>query len=190
MSCTPEHVKTEEPAQPDEFAWWQEILSLGDAEDGAEPHPDDDLAALEPACPSFENGDRASNEAESFSSAAGEHRGAAHEPERRPRHVQTYTLEKVNELAGALRALPAKDPSERRLDKQAVIRHIVQEITALQVRGYTLEEVARSLTTEGVEVTLPTLKSYLQRARKASAKGVKKGPQRAALPLVLTRGVR
>lgn len=188
MSCTPEHVKTEEP---DESAWWREIWSLGDAEDGAQPLPDDDVAALAHARSIFETGDSASSQAESFSSEAGEKCAAAPSPQGRPsRPGQTYTLEKVNELAGALRAVPAKDPSERRLTKQAVIRHIVQEITALQERGYTLEEVARSLTTGGVEVTTATLKSYLQRIKKASGKGAKKGRRRLALPLVLTRGVR
>jgi hypothetical protein len=78
-----------------------------------------------------------------------------------------YTVEEANEIVEALRALPAKDPSQRRLDKQAVIRHIVEEIKGLQERGYALEEVASILTGKGVELTTPTLKSYLQRARHA-----------------------
>jgi hypothetical protein len=94
---------------------------------------------------------------------------------------RVYTLDEANEIAEALRALPAKDPSQRRLDKQAVIRHIVDEIKALQERGYTLEEVARILTAKDVELTTPTLKSYLQRARHA-LKRARKSPGRT-LPL-------
>jgi len=90
---------------------------------------------------------------------------------------RAYTLEEANEIVEALRALPAKDPSQRRLDKQAVIRHIVDEIKALQERGYALEEVASILTGKGVELTTPTLKSYLQRARQAR-KRARKSPGR------------
>jgi hypothetical protein len=190
MSCTPA-IKTEEPAQPDEFASWQEILSLGDAEDGVEPLPDGDLAALVLASSGDKNGDGASNEAESLSSAAGEERSATPPPRGRPsRPGQTYTLEDANKVAALLRAAPAKDPNKRRMDKQSIVKRVVDEIGALQERGYTLEEVAELLSTGGLKLTLPTLKSYLSRARKASAKGVKKGPERVALPLVLTPGVR
>ena len=56
-----------------------------------------------------------------------------------------YTLETANRLAGELRAMPAKDPSKRRIDKQTVVRHLAEEIVALQERGYTIEEVAESL---------------------------------------------
>jgi hypothetical protein len=41
---------------------------------------------------------------------------------------------------------------------------------ALQQRGYTIEEVAESLRGHGFEITTPTLKNYLQRAKSAVAK--------------------
>jgi hypothetical protein len=90
-----------------------------------------------------------------------------------------YTVESANQLAAELRALPAKDPAQRRLDKQGMVRHIVEAITELQERGYTLEEVAQSLTSKGLEITTPTLKSYLQRVKKASGKGAAKAPRRS-----------
>jgi hypothetical protein len=105
------------------------------------------------------------------------------------RHT-TYTLEKADAILGALRELPPKDPSQRRLDKQAVIRHLVDEITALQKRGYTLEEVAAALTGRGLGITCPTLKNYLQRIRRASAGGARKARARADLPLVLRGRIR
>jgi len=98
-----------------------------------------------------------------------------------PLNRRVYTMDEANSIVEALRALPAKDPSQRRLDKQAVIRHIVDEIKALQERGYALEEVASILTDKGVELTTPTLKSYLQRARHARKRD-RKAPGRT-LPL-------
>jgi hypothetical protein len=47
-----------------------------------------------------------------------------------------YTLETATRLADGLRAMPAKDPSQRRLDKQAMVKHLSGEITALRERGY------------------------------------------------------
>jgi hypothetical protein len=81
-----------------------------------------------------------------------------------------YTLETAHRLAEELRAIPAKDPSQRRLDKQGMVKHLAQEIVALQQRGYTIEEVAESLRGRGLEITTPTLKNYLQRAKSTSGK--------------------
>src|SRR5262252_2637036 len=81
-----------------------------------------------------------------------------------------YTLETATQLAEELRAMPAKDPSQRRLDKQAMVKHLTQEITALQERGYTIEEIAESLRGHGLDITTPTLKNYLQRAKGGGGK--------------------
>lgn len=85
-----------------------------------------------------------------------------------------YTIERLNEVAGMLRALPAIDDSKRKLDKQGAVRHLASEIGALQARGYTVEQVAESLTTAGIEITTPTLKSYLQRIKKPAKKTARK----------------
>jgi hypothetical protein len=84
-----------------------------------------------------------------------------------------YTLESTRRLAEELRAIPPKDPAQRRLDKQAVVRELAEEIIALQNRGYTLEEVAESLRGRGFEITTATLKNYLQRAKSKQGKGPK-----------------
>lgn len=88
-----------------------------------------------------------------------------------------YTLESAEGMAEKLRAIPAKDPSQRRLDKQGMVRHLASEILAVQQRGYTLEEVAESLRGYGLDITTPTLKNYLQRAKSAPGK-----PKRARRP--------
>ena len=84
-----------------------------------------------------------------------------------------FTLESTTRLAEELRAIPPKDPAKRRLDKQAVINEIKQEVIALQQRGYTIEEVAEMLRGRGFEITTPTLKNYLQRAKSLDGKGRK-----------------
>jgi len=94
-----------------------------------------------------------------------------------------FTLESTRRLAEELRAIPPKDPAKLRLDKQAVVKELAQEIVALQQRGYTIEEVAESLRGRGLEITTPTLKNYLQRAKGTDDKRRKArrppGPQRA-----------
>ena len=88
-----------------------------------------------------------------------------------------YTLETAEQIAEKLRATPAKDPSQRRLDKQGMVRRLASEILALQQRGYTLEEVAESLRGYGLDIATPTLENYLQRAKGAAGK-----PKKARRP--------
>ena len=86
----------------------------------------------------------------------------------------SYTFEKAEEMARALRTLPAIDQSKRRLSKQALVKHLVAEIAALQKRGYTIEQVVESLHGVGFTITTPTLKSYLQRAKAKPVKNAKR----------------
>jgi hypothetical protein len=88
-----------------------------------------------------------------------------------------YTLELAERLAEKLRAIPPKDPSKRRLDKQGMVKHLAEEIASLQQRGYALEEVAESLRGHGLDITTTTLKNYLQRAKGKSVK-----PRKAKRP--------
>ncbi len=81
-----------------------------------------------------------------------------------------YTLEQTEVMANALRALPPIDTSKRKLSKQAVVRRLTREIAALQARGYTIEEIVERLHGVGFDITAPTLKSYLQRAKRRPGK--------------------
>ena len=78
----------------------------------------------------------------------------------------TYTLERADELIRMLRDMPPLDASRRKLTKQGVVKHLADEITALQQRGYTLEQVVESLRGAAFDISTPTLKSYLQRAKR------------------------
>jgi hypothetical protein len=94
-----------------------------------------------------------------------------------------YTLEDANRLRELMRAAPDKPPNQRRMDKQAIVRDIKDDIAAIVKRGYTLEEVAEMWAKKGgFEVTLPTLKSYLQRAKKTGTQGAGKAPRRPSSP--------
>ena len=77
-----------------------------------------------------------------------------------------YTFQTAEELATKLRELPPADLTQRRMTKQAIIRHLAAEIAAMQQRGHSLEQVAESLCGFGLAITTPTLKSYLQRTKK------------------------
>lgn len=87
-----------------------------------------------------------------------------------------YTVELGHQIIEKMRAMPPKDPAKRRLNKQGLIRLLAQEIAALQERGYTIEEIVESLHGWGLDITTPTLKSYLQRAKARRAKGQKAPP--------------
>jgi hypothetical protein len=96
--------------------------------------------------------------------------------------LMTYTLNETQEMARALRALPAMDAAKQRLTKQAVVRHLVDEIASLQQRGYTIEQVVESLRGVGLAIATPTLKSYLQRAKKKPGKERPRKPKPSPAP--------
>jgi len=94
----------------------------------------------------------------------------------------TYTVEQVDQVADWLRALPAIDDSQRRMDKQGAVKRLAAEIAALQERGYTIEQVADGITGRGIQITTPTLKTYLQRIKKLTGNGARKTARRAVSP--------
>jgi len=83
-------------------------------------------------------------------------------------------------MAAQLRGLPPVDVSKRRTNKQGAIRYLADEIAALQERGYTMEEVTDRLKGFGLEITTPTLKSYLHRAKGGGTKHSKARRRRRA----------
>lgn len=95
----------------------------------------------------------------------------------------TYTLEETERMVSALRALPPMDSSKRRLTKQAAVQQMAAEIRALQDRGYTIEQVVESLHGVGFDITTPTLKSYLQRAKQRTGKGAPRRQRPPAPPV-------
>ncbi len=76
-----------------------------------------------------------------------------------------YTVAQVEEIAGKLRALPAVEPPPKDLTKSDVVKMLAKEIKSLQKRGYSLEQIASSLKGEGLDISTPTLKSYMNKAK-------------------------
>lgn len=76
-----------------------------------------------------------------------------------------FTVAQVEEIAGKLRALPAVEPPPKDLTKSDVVKMLAKEIKSLQKRGYSLEQIASSLKGEGLDISTPTLKSYMNKAK-------------------------
>jgi hypothetical protein len=99
-----------------------------------------------------------------------------------------YTPEQAEKIAATLRALPAIEPPPKKLTKEEMIKLLSKEIRDLQKRGYNLEQIASSLKGEGLDISTPTLKSYLAKSKPArnnnpQPKKVKvENPEREAVP--------
>lgn len=77
-----------------------------------------------------------------------------------------YTVASIDKLQKRLETLPEIQDDEREMTKQEAIRRMADTIVSLQHRGYTMEKIAEIMTTEGMAISVQTLKSYLTRAKK------------------------
>ena len=92
-----------------------------------------------------------------------------------------YSNEKLGAIAAKLKTMPVIEKKKQEHSKQDAVKVLAKEISALQKRGYTLDQIAETLRGEGLDITTPTLKSYLQRIKAAKNKGQKepkKEPQK------------
>jgi methionine synthase II (cobalamin-independent) len=90
-----------------------------------------------------------------------------------------YTTEKLDGIAAKLREMPQVEKKKEEHTKQDAIKLLSKEIAIMQKRGYTLGQISEALRGEGLAITTPTLKSYLQRAkppRKATAQAPQDTP--------------
>ena len=81
-----------------------------------------------------------------------------------------YTVAQVEKIAGKLRALPTIEPPPKDLTKSDVVKMLAKEIKSLQKRGYSLEQISSSLKGEGLDISTPTLKSYMQKHKTHAVK--------------------
>ena len=84
-----------------------------------------------------------------------------------------YSNEKLGAIAAKLKTMPAIEKKKQEHSKQDAVKVLAKEITALQKRGYTLDQISETLRGEGLDITTPTLKSYLQRIKAGKNKGHK-----------------
>lgn len=76
-----------------------------------------------------------------------------------------YTNEKIEAIVAKLKTMPVIEKKKQEHNKQDAIKLLSKEIATLQKRGYTLDQIAETLRGEGLDITTPTLKSYLQRIK-------------------------
>ena len=79
-------------------------------------------------------------------------------------------LDKIEALKAKMKEAPEVVKEKRQLNKQEAIKELKREIEGMQKKGYTLEEIAKFLTDGGLQITTPTLKSYMQRTKAETPK--------------------
>lgn len=75
----------------------------------------------------------------------------------------TITEEALKAIAAKALELPEK-PSQKEVSAREAVTSLKREIQTLQKRGYTLDEISAFLTGEGLPITSPTLRAYMQRS--------------------------
>lgn len=81
-----------------------------------------------------------------------------------------FNIEKIQEVAKKLDAMPRLEKAPKELSKQETVKALSKNIESLQKRGYGLEQIGDILRAEGIEVANTTLKSYLLKAKPATKK--------------------
>lgn len=79
---------------------------------------------------------------------------------------QRLTVAQAEEIKSKLKAMPPIDKNKHEITSQAAVKLWRPEIEAMQKNGYTLEAIAERISSLGLHLTVPTLKSYLQRIKK------------------------
>ncbi len=87
-----------------------------------------------------------------------------------PKARNEYTEEELAVMEQKLLALPPMEASKRKRNKQGAVIRLSLAISTLQERGYTIEDIADSLRGVGLDLSTPTLKSYMQRAKEKDKK--------------------
>jgi len=79
------------------------------------------------------------------------------------------TKQEIGDLSLYLQQLPDIN-DVRQHSAQESVKALTKDILALQKRGYTLSQISEALKAGGLTIATPTLKSYVQRARKPAKK--------------------
>lgn len=87
--------------------------------------------------------------------------------------LMKYSAQQLEAVATKLRQLPPVQDAKTH-SKRDAIRVLATEIRALRDRGYTLDQIAEALGKNGLEISTPTLKNYLGRAKAKASKAPRK----------------
>lgn len=77
------------------------------------------------------------------------------------KNMGKYTTEQLESIATKLRSMPSIQKNKREHDEREAVKNLSKEITVLQKRGYTFDQISEALCNEGMNVSTHTLKSYL-----------------------------
>lgn len=84
---------------------------------------------------------------------------------------EALTIGRVKAIIEKMKAMPAINPDDRKCTKQEAVALMSEDIKEMLGRGYSIEQVAEFLAHENaMEITAPTLKSYMQRAARKDSK--------------------
>lgn len=92
----------------------------------------------------------------------------------------TIKLETIEAVREKMKGAPEVAKAKRTVSKQESIKELKREIEAMQKKGYTLDDIAKFMTEGGIQITTPTLKSYLQRTKPAKIRTQKKDDKKPA----------
>lgn len=102
----------------------------------------------------------------------------------------TLTRAQIQQISLKFKKMPPAPPAAVKTTKQEAVKFLANDIASLQRRGYTLEQITESLRDEGIDLSTPTLKSYLSRAKAAKTRRRRRpvatptpSPAAMALPL-------
>jgi hypothetical protein len=87
-----------------------------------------------------------------------------------------YTKDKIAAVAAKLQRMPDFVKEKTEFSKKETILMLLKEIKDLQRRGYSIEQIASTLKGEGIDISTPTLRSYVQQQQK------KKAPKKVMAP--------
>lgn len=90
-----------------------------------------------------------------------------------------YTSEQLESIALKLREMPEPEKTQKEHSKQDAIKMLAKDIAALQKKGYTIEQIAESLTGAGLDIATPTLRNYLTRANASKTASKKRAPKKS-----------
>jgi hypothetical protein len=75
------------------------------------------------------------------------------------------TVAQIEDLRRKLEQLPPQHSAKREVTKREAVALMADQVTKLQQRGYAMDDIANFLSTNGLAMSVQTLKSYLSRAR-------------------------
>jgi hypothetical protein len=92
------------------------------------------------------------------------------------------TVGRVKLLADKYRNIPKVNDDARVISKTEAVKMLMPEIRALRKKGYTLEQIADMLREDEIDITMNTLKSYIQRLNRSKQSSATAKPNKPVAP--------